>query len=166
MILRAKGETKGFGKAPQPNEDATVEKDAGTMTYEAQQKRGVPEYNIFMRTKDGNEREWVPVGSMTIPRDVPVARAVYEVESELLQGTFKLYPKMKAFYDVRKEEDKANCFEYGHCLKAFPDEDIKVIKKEDAIQKQGNFFTNWFQSVTNPTDTSDLTNKGQMTIKQ
>ena len=59
--------------------------------------------------------EWVPVGSMTIPRDTPPAKAIYEVEEELLKGAFKLYPKLKAFYEVRA--DKTDVFEYGHCLK-------------------------------------------------
>ena len=81
--LYSENETKGFG-APKPktndNSVGSVEKDAGTMTYEAQQKRGVPEYNIFMRTTGGGDEEWIPVGSMTIPRDTPVARAIFEVE--------------------------------------------------------------------------------------
>ena len=42
----------------------------------------------------------------------------------MLKGTFKLYPKLKAFYDVRKEEDKSKAFEYGYVLKQFPDEQI------------------------------------------
>ena len=45
-----------------------------------------------------------------------------------MKGTFKLYPKLKAFYDVRKEADKANTFDYGFVLKAFPDEPIKVCE--------------------------------------
>lgn len=56
---------------------------------------------------------------MTIPRDTPPGKAIYEVEEELLKGAFKLYPKLKAFYDVRT--DKTDVFEYGHCLKGrFP----------------------------------------------
>jgi hypothetical protein len=165
--IYAEEESKGFG-VPKPiaSETEPKEKDAGTKTYEAQAQRGIPEYNIFMRTRGGEAEEWVPVGSMTIPRDVPVARAVYEVEQELLAGTFKLYPKMKAFYDVRKEEDKANTFEYGCCLKAFPDEEIKILNKEDAYAKKGNFFQNWLGSVTNPNDNSELKNPGQMGLKQ
>ena len=159
---------KGFGtpKTAPEEADASGEKDAGTKTYEAQQKRGIPEYNIFIRTRGGGDEEWVPVGSMTIPRDVPVARAVYEVEGELLTGTFKLYPKMKAFYDVRKEEEKADTFEYGCCLKAFPDEEIKILNKSDAETKKGNFLQNWLGSITNPNDTSGLKNPGGMTLKQ
>lgn len=53
---------------------------------------------------------------MTIPRDTPVGKAIFEVEAELLKGAFKLYPKLKAFYDVRGE-NKEGMFEYGHCLK-------------------------------------------------
>lgn len=76
----------------------------------------------------------------TIPRDTSVAKAVFEVEGELLKGAFKLYPKMKAFYEVRK--DKEDMFEYGHCLKAFPDEEIKIIQRAE-LQEKKNFFSNW-----------------------
>ena len=64
---------------------------------------------------------------MTIPRDTPPSDAIYEVEQELLKGTFKLYPKLKAFYDVRKEEDKGTTFEYGYVLKNFPDDGASLI---------------------------------------
>jgi hypothetical protein len=37
-------------------------------------------------------------------------------------------------------ERKGKEFEYGYCLKAFPDEPIVVIKKEEESK---NFFTNW-----------------------
>jgi Family of unknown function (DUF6523) len=57
--------TKGFGAAKaKVDAAAEVEKDAGTKTYEIQAKRGVPEYNIFLRPVNGTEVEWVPVGSM------------------------------------------------------------------------------------------------------
>jgi len=172
--------SKGFGSAKKVL-TPEIEKDAGTKTYESQAKRGVPEYNIFLRPTNGTEVEWVPVGSMTIPRDTKVATAVFEVEEELLKGTFKLYPKLKAFYDVRKE--KSGIFEYGYCLKAFPDEPIRVIEKE--VIEEKNFFTNWYNifltvilyytlyifsfrlgKITNPIDTTDLKNPGKMTIKQ
>ena len=77
----------------------------------------------------------------TIPRDVTVSFAVFETEEELLKGAFKLYPKLKAFWDVRKE--KTGIFEYGQCLKAFPDEPIIVIVKEE-VKEQKGFFQNWY----------------------
>ena len=130
---------KGFGAPPKPKEEEP--KDIGTITYEKQAKRGVPEYNIFIRPVDGSEEEWVPVGSMTIPRDTPVAKAVYEVEGELLKGTFKLYAKLKAYYEQNKKD--SGVFEYGYCLKAFPDEPITIISKADLEEKSGNFISNW-----------------------
>jgi hypothetical protein len=57
--------SKGFG-AVKKVEQKVEEKDAGTTTYEAQAKRGVPEYNIFLRPQNGTDAEWVPVGSMVI----------------------------------------------------------------------------------------------------
>ena len=133
--------SKGFGSAKKV-ESPIIDKDIGTKTYENQAKRGVPEYNIFLRPANGTEVEWVPVGSMTIPRDTAVSKAVFEVEEELIKGTFKLYPKLKAFYDVRKE--KYGVFEYGYCLKAFPDEPIRIIQRETGVGEGKNFFTTWY----------------------
>lgn len=76
----------------------------------------------------------------TIPRDVTVSFAVYETEEELLKGAFKLYPKLKAFWEARK--DKEGMFEYGQCLKAFPDEPILVLVKP-VVEEQKGFFQNW-----------------------
>lgn len=165
--------SKGFGKpAPKKVEE---EKDIGTEVYERQAKRGVPEYNIFLRPNNGSETDWVPVGSMTIPRDTPVSKAVFEVESELLKGTFKLYPKLRNYYDSKKRDagestskdsttlSGNDVFEYGYILKAFPDEEIKVIKRESEGSK--NFIANWLGRLTNPIDTSGVQNKGQTTLK-
>lgn len=163
--------SKGFGKAKaveKADGEDVVEMSAGDKTYASQAKRGVPEYNIFIRPKDGGEEEWVPVGSMTIPRDTPVGKAIYDVEGELLKGTFKLYPKLKAFYDVRSEEQKADMWEYGSTLKAFPDEPIVIRTKDDgaAEAEGGNFFTNWVKSITNPVDSSGLNTPGAVTMNQ
>ena len=155
--------SKGFGapKAKPIVEEAP--KDTGTVTYELQSKRGVPEYSIFLRPSNGSETEWLPVGSMTIPRDTKPSKAIFDVEQELLSGAFKLYPKLRAYYDVRI--DKSDVFEYGYCPKAFPDEEIKVALKS-ANTEQSNFFMNWIGKLTNPIDNSSLKNKGTMTIKQ
>ena len=162
--------TKGFAKAKavEKSDEEAVEMSAGDKTYASQAKRGVPEYNIFIRPKDGGDEEWVPVGSMTIPRDTPVGKAIYDVEDEMLKGTFKLYPKLKAFYDVRSDEDKKGMWEYGSTLKAFPDEPIVIRTKDDgeAEQEGGNFFTNWVKSITNPVDASDLKTPGAVTMNQ
>ena len=63
-----------------------------------------------------------------------------------------------------------NPYRYGYVLKAFPDEQIIVMTRpgEDGeeTKKEGNFFTNWIDSVTSPIDSSDLKNKGEMTLNQ
>jgi len=160
----AEPQSKGFGTKKNPKDSEVVEKDAGTKTYESQSKRGVPEYNVWLRPLNGTEEEWVPVGSMTIPRNVPVANAVFEVEEELLKGTFKLYPKLKAFVSVRGD---SKIFQYGYTLKAFPDEPIKPLERPDPNKdKGGNFFSNWLSTITNPIDTSSLSNNAEITIKQ
>ena len=93
-----------------------------------------------MRPANGTDGEWVPVGSMTIPRDASVSKAIFEVEDKLVEGTFKVFPKLKAYAEFRK--DKESIFEYGFVLKAFPDEPITMAMKEPV--NQGNFFTNWY----------------------
>ena len=163
--------SKGFGKAKtlEKGLGEPVEMSAGDRTYASQAKRGVPEYNVFIRPSNGTDEEWVPVGSMTIPRDTPVGKAIYDVEGELLKGTFKLYPKLKAFSDVRSEKDRKNMWEYGTTLKAFPDEAIEIRRREDGTFEQeggGNFFNNWIRSITNPVDNSELKNKGVGTLNQ
>lgn len=133
---------KGFGPPPKKKEEEP--KDIGTLTYEKQAKRGVPEYNIFIRPTNGSEAEWVPVGSMTIARDSSVSQAIFEVENELLKGTFKLYAKLKSYYEINKKNN--NVFEYGYCLKAFPDEQITVVSRPDPNSeddKKPNFFSDW-----------------------
>ena len=140
--------TKGFGKAPVKAAKPEKSKDIGTLTYEKQAKRGVPEYNIFLRPVNGTDVEWIPVGSMTIPRDTSIAKAVYEVEEELLKGTFKIYPQMKKFYDEKKQQRlgdyaRDSVFEYGYCLKAFPDEPIIPIQKDSSESNKKNFLTDW-----------------------
>ena len=54
---------KGFGKS-KLIEKEVEEPEVGTKTYDAQAKRGVPEYNIFIRPENGTDTEWIPVGSM------------------------------------------------------------------------------------------------------
>ena len=69
-------------------------------------------------------------------------------------------------YSIQVRKEKEGTFEYGYCLKAFPDEEIKILEKESTDAKNDNFFKNWLGSITNPMDTKDLKNPGQMTIKQ
>lgn len=58
-------------------------------------------------------------------------------------------------------------FEYGFVLKAFPDEEITPLVKEAVVEKtMMNVVSNWLGTITNPMDTSDLKNPGDMTLKQ
>ena len=50
--------SKGFGKKTEKVEEEVV-KDEGTKKYERDSKRGVPEYNIFMRPANGEKEDWV-----------------------------------------------------------------------------------------------------------
>ena len=55
---------KGFGKEKVFEKGPEPEPEKGTKTYDLQAKRGVPEYNIFIRPTNGTDVEWIPVGSM------------------------------------------------------------------------------------------------------
>ena len=50
--------SKGFGKKVEKKVEEEV-KDAGTLKYERDSKRGIPEYNIFMRPASGEKEDWV-----------------------------------------------------------------------------------------------------------
>ena len=54
--------SKGFGKKTEKVEEEVV-KDEGTKKYERDSKRGVPEYNIFMRPANGEKEDWVSHGT-------------------------------------------------------------------------------------------------------
>ena len=92
-----------------------------------------------------------------------MSKVVLEVESEMLKGTFKLYPKLKAFYELQGGAAKKGIFEYGYCLKAFPDEPIQIVKEE--VEQETNFFQNWLSKITNPLDTKDLNSDKTVTLK-
>lgn len=55
---------KGFGKPKVVEKVPESEPEVGTKTYDLQAKRGVPEYNIFIRPTNSTDIEWIPVGSM------------------------------------------------------------------------------------------------------
>lgn len=55
--------SKGFGKKVEKVVEEEV-KDAGTLKYERDMKRGVPEFNIFMRPANGEKEDWVSHGAL------------------------------------------------------------------------------------------------------
>ncbi len=73
----------------------------------------VSEYNRFLRPSNGTETEWIPMGSMSILRDVSIAKAVYEVEEELVKqasaNVFRVYLFIYTLYKrIIKKKEKLN----------------------------------------------------------
>lgn len=58
----------------------------------------------------------------------------------VLKGAFRAYPKLKT------SEDK---FEYGYCLKEFPEDGVKVADKE-LTKEDTNPFMAWFNTLDSP----------------
>ena len=211
---------KGFGKAiePKPIEDKPT--DVGTKTYELQAKRGVPEYNIFIRPVNGTEIEWLPVGSMVrlafshqcnsaligpfrqyhvirkLPSQFSKSNLSYlkVVEKVLFVsyivaymvlfslGAFKLYPNLRAFSELQSTlstnkgsqgSPQGRMFEYGSCLKAFPDEPISLLAPPGESSQDGSedggggigWLRGWLRRVTDPLDASDLRGGSGLSLK-
>mmetsp|Transcript_2700 Transcript_2700/g.4033 ORF Transcript_2700/g.4033 Transcript_2700/m.4033 type:complete len:129 (-) Transcript_2700:125-511(-) len=104
--------------------------------YENLASSGVPEYNIFVRIKGKDERDWVPAGTMAVPRTEKLSNAIFEQRENLLTGVFRTFPKLEG-------ED----LEFGSNLKIYPDEPVKVISPEE---KSSDLIKNWFESLISP----------------
>ena len=103
-------------KAPPPKTKGQLEREKYASAYDDLASKGVPEYAVYIKEAAASDTEWKFVGCMTVPRNAKVDAAIYENESNLVKGAYKLHPKL-----VGKSE-----FTYGYNLKKFPDEPIKV----------------------------------------
>jgi Family of unknown function (DUF6523) len=115
----------GFGKDQPKKQTAKKNKAkraAASQQYNQMKQTGSPEFNIFVRIKDN--KNWFPAGSMTVERSNQIDQAMFQQEAEMLQGVFRLFPKL------RKHQDE---LEYGHRLKEFPDEPITLAVRPQPI---------------------------------
>ncbi|KAG5188321.1 hypothetical protein JKP88DRAFT_234329 [Tribonema minus] len=138
-------EPKGFGKkapkaAPKEKSAAQIEREKAASAYDNLAASGVPEHNIWVRVKGGGDQDWVPAGTMAVPRTEKVANAVFEQQEALLSGLYRVFPKLKG------EE-----LEYGSNLKLYPDEAVKVLEPKE---KSDDMIKNWFESLLSPINTS------------
>lgn len=115
----------GFGKVQPKKQTAKKNKakrTAASQQYSQMKNSGSPEFNIFVRIKD--DKNWFPAGSMTVERSNQINQALFQQEAEMLQGVFRLFPKL------RKHQDE---LEYGYRLKEFPDEAVTLAVRPQAI---------------------------------
>lgn len=146
---------KGFGKkedetAPQTPSEASKARDAAGERLERMRDSNAPEYSVWLRISDvGEDAEekdspdfpWLPVGSMCVPRNGSVSKAIFndDVFRDLISGARKMFPQLK-----RYEDDD---IEIGYMAKdSADDEDVSnmVIAKrnegENFLAKLQNGF--------------------------
>jgi Family of unknown function (DUF6523) len=123
----------GFGKQLPEEEKAKINKgkrkEAG-QKYEEMKKLGMPVFNIFVRVQD--DPRWLPAGSLAVERSSQIDGAIFQQEEELKKGALRLYPKLSKFGDR---------FEYGHQMREFADEEIRLAVRPvpNFPQKLGAF---------------------------
>jgi len=133
--------SKGFGKkALNTKSNIQTEQEKAAKEYEKLRDSGVPVYNIFTRTC--GSKQWLPVGSMAIPRTSKPGDVIYNSEENLKRGAFELFPSL----------EKAECLEYGYNLKIYPDEEIRLAEKSNVANS--NILVEWLNSIMNPLDSS------------
>lgn len=76
---------KGFGEKPQkreppPKTKGQVEREKYASAYDSLASKGVPEYAVYIREREGGEKDWKFVGSMAVPRNAKIDQAIYENE--------------------------------------------------------------------------------------
>jgi Family of unknown function (DUF6523) len=123
----------GFGKEFPEEEKAKINKGKrkeANEKYEEMKKSGMPVFNIFVRIKD--DSRWLPAGSLAVERSSQIDGAIFQQEEELKKGALRLYPKLSIYRDQ---------LEYGHQMREFSDEEIKlaVLPIPGFAQKLGAF---------------------------
>lgn len=123
----------GFGKELPQEQKAKVSKvkrKEANQKYEEMKQAGMPVFNIFVRVQD--DPRWLPAGSLAVERSSQIDGAIFQQEEELKKGALRLYPKLSKFGDR---------FEYGHQMREFADEEIKLAVRPvpGFAQKLGAF---------------------------
>lgn len=111
---------RGFGapKAQPTSSKRSVERVAASEQYDQMKTDGVPEFEVYLRIKD--QKNWFPVGAIAVKRTNLIHHAIFDNETQLLQGAFRMFPIL------RKNQDN---LEYGYRLKEFKDEPIQLAEK-------------------------------------
>jgi hypothetical protein len=141
---------KGFGKEdsrpPQTvKSEAQVERERASSQYDKIAASGGQEYSIFVRQFGGDDKSWLPCGSIAVQRGEQVSNAIFGNEEPLKTSIVRMYPKLRGF-----EQE----FEYGYNLKIYPDEPVEVATKSNA--SSGPSLGNWMSNLLSPIDASNV----------
>ena len=142
--------SKGFGKedvSKQPREksEGQVDRETKAAKYDEIAAQGGQEYNIFVRQFGSEDTNWMPCGSIAVPRGAQVSDAVFANEDGLKAAITRTYPKLKGM-----EQE----FEFGYNLKVYPDDPVEVAMKTK--RSDGPSLGNWISNLLSPVDTSKI----------
>ena len=89
---------KGFGATPpEPRQksEAQIKRDQKANKYDEIAATGGQEYRIFVRQFGSDDKSWLPVGSIAVPRGAQVSDAVFADENALQSAIVRAYPNLK-----------------------------------------------------------------------
>ena len=141
---------KGFGKEdenikPREKTAGQIDREAKASKYDEISAQGGQEYNIFVRQFGSEDTNWMPSGSIAVPRGAQVSDAVFANEDGLKAAIVRTYPKLEG-----QEQE----FEFGFNLKMYPDDPVEVASKTN--RSDGPSLGNWISNLLSPVDTSNL----------
>lgn len=138
---------KGFGAPKKQNKqksDGQIKREQESSKYDEIASSGGQEYLIYVRQFGGDDKSWLPCGSIAVPRNAQVSDAVFANESGLKAGIVRTYPKLRGY---------ENEFEFGFNLKVYPDDPIEVASKT-LSKSSGPSIGNWISNLLSPVDAS------------
>ena len=97
-ILPLAATTKGFGSPPpEPRKKSSgaVDRETKASKYDEIAGAGGQEYRVFVRQFGSDDRSWLPVGSVAVPRGAQVSDAVFANEDGLRKAIVRTYDKLK-----------------------------------------------------------------------
>jgi len=144
---------RGFGAPPpEPRKKSSgaIDREIKSNKYDEISKSGGQEYRVFVRQFGSDDRSWLPVGSIAVPRGAQVSDAVFANEEGLRNSIVRTYDKLKGMETE---------FEYGYNLKIYPDDPIQVAMKGQGGggASSGPSIGNWISNLLSPVDASGVT---------
>ena len=140
-------QAKGFGapkKQKKVKSEGQIKREQERSKYDEIAASGGQEYAIYIRQFGGDDKSWLPCGSIAVPRNAQVSDAIFSNESALKSSIVRTYPKLRGY---------ENEFEFGYNLKVYPDDPIEVAAKT-GTKSSGPSIGNWISNLLSPVDAS------------
>jgi hypothetical protein len=142
--------SKGFDKNSKPvkreKSAGQIEREKMGNQYDKIAASGGQVYSVFVRQFGGEDKSWLPCGSIAVPRNAQVSDAIFANEEALKVAIVRTFPKLKGYESE---------FEFGYNLKMFPDDPIDVAFKQTKVA--GPSIGNWLSNLLSPIDASSAT---------